>query len=56
LTEGWVLAIFIVLLGLLVLVGIINNALVSHEDERRHRRTKRSPASPMIWRGGRPML
>jgi hypothetical protein len=37
-TEGWVLAIFVVLLGLLVLVGIINNVSISHDDERRHRR------------------
>jgi uncharacterized BrkB/YihY/UPF0761 family membrane protein len=37
-TEGWVLAIFIVLLGLLVLVGITNNASISHDDKRRHRR------------------
>jgi hypothetical protein len=37
-TEGWVLAILIVLLGLLVLVGIIDNALISDDDERRHRR------------------
>jgi hypothetical protein len=37
-TEGWVLAIFVVLLGLLVLIGIVNNASSSHDDERRHRR------------------
>jgi hypothetical protein len=35
-TEGWVLAIFIVLLGLLVLVGMICNASISR-DEERHR-------------------
>jgi hypothetical protein len=33
-TEGRVLAIFIV--RLLVLVGIIDNASISHDDERRH--------------------
>jgi hypothetical protein len=37
-TEGWVLAIFIVLLGLLVLIGIINNVSISHDDARRPRR------------------
>jgi hypothetical protein len=37
-TEGWVLAIFIALLGLLVLVGIIDNALISRDDERRRRK------------------
>jgi hypothetical protein len=37
-TEGWVLAIFISLFGLLVLVGIIHNASISHDDGRRRRR------------------
>jgi hypothetical protein len=40
-TEGWVLAIFIVLLGLLVLVGITSNASISLDDDRRHRRSNR---------------
>jgi hypothetical protein len=31
-TEGWVLAIFVVLLGVLVLVGIITNVSISHDD------------------------
>jgi hypothetical protein len=42
-TEGWVLAIFIALLGLLVLVGIIDNALISRDDERRHRKRSNHP-------------
>ena len=37
-TEGWVLAIFFVLLALLVLVGMICNASISCDEERRHRR------------------
>jgi hypothetical protein len=36
-TEGWVLAIFISLLGFLVLVGMICNASISRDEERRHR-------------------
>jgi len=36
-TEGWVLAIYVVLLGLLLLVGIGRNASVSHDDEVRRR-------------------
>jgi hypothetical protein len=40
-TEGWVLAIFIVLLGLLVLVGITSNASIWLDDDRRHRRSNR---------------
>jgi hypothetical protein len=37
-TEGWVLAIFIVLLGFLVLVGIVCNVSNARDEERRHRR------------------
>jgi hypothetical protein len=36
-TEGWVLAIFVSLLGLLVLVGMICNASIWRDEERRHR-------------------
>jgi hypothetical protein len=46
-TDGWVLAIFIVVLGLLVLIGIVNNASISHDGEKRHRRG-RSPARPVM--------
>jgi hypothetical protein len=42
-TEGWVLGIFVVLLGLLVLVGLIDNAFISHDDERRRSQRNRSP-------------
>jgi hypothetical protein len=38
-----VLAIFVVLLGLLLLVGIIDNASILHDDEMRRRRLNRHP-------------
>jgi hypothetical protein len=37
-TEGWVLAIFFLLLAFLVLVGIICNASSWRDEDRRHRR------------------
>jgi hypothetical protein len=46
-TGGRVLAIFVVLLGLLVLVGITDNASISHDDERRLAE-ERSPARAVI--------
>jgi hypothetical protein len=45
-TEGWVLAILVVLLGLLVLVCIVDNASISRGDEKRHRRGNGSPSRP----------
>ena len=36
-TEGWAIAIYLVLLGLLMLVGIGRNASMSHDDAIRHR-------------------
>ena len=36
-TEGWVVAILLCLLAFLGIVGIICNASMSHDEERRYR-------------------
>ncbi len=42
-TEGWALAILILLLALLVLVGIVDNVEILRDEERQHRGGKGSP-------------
>ena len=40
--EGWVLAGIVLVLGVLVLVGVCNNAVRSCDEKRRHRDSDRA--------------
>jgi hypothetical protein len=40
--EGWVLAAIILVIGVLVLVGVGNNAVRSCDEKRRHRESDRA--------------
>jgi hypothetical protein len=42
-TEGWVLIISLGFIGLLVILGMVECALRSHEEERRHSRDHLPP-------------